>query len=295
MEYLLNILVVALIGGILAESFNLLGGYSGMLSTAQGAISGIGAYTAGILVTRVNVGLPAVLCATVATGALTGFVLARSTSGLRNDLFAVGTLAFQMVLVGLFSNLTPLTGGAMGIKGIPPPVLFGMQFAKRSDFCLLVVIVTGVVVLSLAKIANSSFGRILKAIREDETLAHAFGKNVAKTRDIAAIVSGSIAAVAGMLYAYYTTYIDPSAFTVNESIFVIAASLVGGLGTIAGPMLGAIALVTLPELLRFVGIPSAPAANIRQIIYGLVLVTCMLWRPQGLIGEHARRKWARQK
>ena len=100
------------------------------------------------------------------------------------------------------------------------------------------------------------------------------------------MIGASLAAISGVIYATYITYIDPTSFTVMESIFIISIVIIGGAGSLKGPIIGSIVLVALPEILRFVGLPNSIAANVRQILYGALLVIFMLWRPQGFVGEY---------
>jgi branched-chain amino acid transport system permease protein len=130
----------------------------------------------------------------------------------------------------------------------------------------------------------------MKMLREDEMMAQSFGKSVSATKTTVFVICCGIAGLAGALYAFYSSYIDPTSFTVMESVFIISIVIIGGAGSLWGPVVGAVVLVTLPELLRFVGMPSSVAANMRQIIYGAALVACMMWRPQGLIGEFSFRR-----
>jgi branched-chain amino acid transport system permease protein len=138
----------------------------------------------------------------------------------------------------------------------------------------------------LCRLVRAPFGRVLRAIREDEVFTQSLGKSVTGFKVKAFVIGAALAAVAGSLYAIYITFIDPTSFTVQESIFMLAIVIVGGAGNLWGSVIGAVVLVSLPELLRFVGLPSAIAANVRQILYGGLLVVMMLWRPQGLLGEY---------
>jgi branched-chain amino acid transport system permease protein len=144
-------------------------------------------------------------------------------------------------------------------------------------------------------LAKSPFGRQLRAIREDEVFALVAGKHTPRSKLLVFSLSAGLAGCAGALFAYYISFIDPTSFSMMESILVVAIVVVGGAGSLWGPVLGAVTLITLPELLRFIGMPQAVAANVRQILYGLALVACMLWRPQGLIGEYAFGREAKQK
>jgi branched-chain amino acid transport system permease protein len=133
---------------------------------------------------------------------------------------------------------------------------------------------------------NSPFGRILRSIREDEIASQALGKDTVKHKLLVFIIGAFFAGIAGSLYAHYITFIDPSSFTVMESIAILLMVIFGGMGSIQGSIVGAVILVIVPELLRFFGMPSSIAAPMRQMIYGLVLVLLMIKRPQGIMGRY---------
>ena len=175
----------------------------------------------------------------------------------------------------------------MGLAGIPQPTIFGLRVTSHVGFLVLVGILCGLTLWVTRRIVRSPFGRVLKAIREDEVFAQAAGKNAAAFKVLVFVVGTGMAAVAGVMYAYYISFIDPTSFTVMESIFVISIVIIGGAGSLWGPVVGAVVLVVLPEVLRFLGLPTSVAANLRQIIYGGLLVAFMMWRPRGFLGEYA--------
>ncbi len=127
---------------------------------------------------------------------------------------------------------------------------------------------------------------MLKGVRDDELAVLSLGRNVITFKIWAFIISSAFIGIAGMIYATYITYIDPTSFNLDEAIFILAAVLIGGTGNIRGPVIGAIFVVVLPELLRFVGFPDNIAANLRQMVYGLSLIIIMRYRPQGIAGEY---------
>jgi len=135
-------------------------------------------------------------------------------------------------------------------------------------------------------IVNAPFGRVLKAIREDEQAISVFGYHTLYFKLAIFVISAAMAAAGGALLASYLTFIDPNTFALPEAIFVLAIVVLGGLGSLRGPVVGALILVLLPEALRFVGFPPDIAAQMRQMVYGLLLVFLMLYRPQGIIGEY---------
>ena len=135
------------------------------------------------------------------------------------------------------------------------------------------------------RLVGSPFGRVLRAIREDEVVTQALGKNVTGVKVVVFMVSGGVAATAGSLFAHYTTYINPYFFTLEESILILSVVIVGGAGNLTGSIVGAVLLTLLPQALRLVELPEALAANLRQIIYAALLAGFMFFRPQGILPE----------
>lgn len=287
MEYILHILILIGIYTILTVSLNLITGYTGLLSVTHAAFYGVGAYVAALMALRlqspflVNVACAAVLCG------VAGLVVGVPSLRIRGDSFVIATFAFQVITFSVLNNWSALTAGPMGLPGIPRPVVFGLRISSPLGFLVLVGLFSTGVVLVTRRIVLSPFGRVLKAVREDEVFAQAAGKNIASHKVLVFVISAGIAAVAGALYAYYISFIDPTSFTVLESILIISIVIIGGAGSLWGPVVGAVVLVVLPEVLRCVGLPSSVAANVRQILYGGALVAFMMWRPRGLLGEYS--------
>lgn len=286
MEYLLHIIILIGIYVVLAESLNLIVGYTGLLSIAHAAFYGVGAYVVALM--ALKLGSPFILnivCAVIISGLLGGLVGIPSLR-IKDHYFVIATFAFQIIVFSILNNLVSFTGGPMGLSGIPQPVILGWHVSSHWDFLLLVGILSALVCSVCRRIAQSPYGRVLMAIREDEIFTLSTGKNVAFYKVSVFILGSGMAAIAGALYAHYISFIDPTSFTVMESIFIISIVIIGGAGSLWGPVIGAIVLVMLPEILRFVGMPSSVAANIRQILYGGALVACMMWRPKGLVGNY---------
>jgi branched-chain amino acid transport system permease protein len=293
MDYLLHVLILIAIYTILSVSLNLIAGYTGLLSVAHAALFGIGAYTAALLALKLHVSLPlGLLCATAAA-ALIGLGVAAPSLRTHEDYLVLATFALQVIAFGVMNNWVGLTGGPMGLPGIPQPTILGIQVSSSVGFVALAGAFAALALALVGRLARSPFGRVLKAIREDEVFAQSLGKDVMRCKLQVFAIGAALAAIAGTLYAHYITFIDPTSFSVTESIFMLAIVIVGGTGSIAGSVVGAVLLVSLPEALRLVGMPSAMAANARQIVYGALLVVCMMFRPQGMLGESAfRRKQA---
>jgi len=287
MEYMLHILILIGIYVILSVSLNLIAGYAGLLSIAHAAFYGVGAYVAALMALKMHSPLLVnVICAVILTGLL-GMLVGIPSLRIRDDYFVIATFAFQVITFSVLNNWGSLTGGPMGLPGIPQPVIFGLKVASPFSFLVLVGVFCALALWLTQRIVRSPFGRVLKAIREDEVFAQAAGKNVAFYKVLVFVIGAGIAAVAGVMYACYISFIDPTSFTVMESIFILSVVVIGGAGSLWGPIVGAVVLVTLPELLRFLGLPSSMAANIRQILYGTLLVVFMMWRPRGFLGKYA--------
>ncbi len=286
MEYILHILILIGIYTILSVSLNLIAGYTGLISLAHAAFYGAGAYIGAIMaLTMHSPFLINIVCA-VTLSALLGALVGIPSLRIHDDYFVIATFAFQIITFNILNNWVSFTGGPMGLPGIPRPTILGLEISSHIGFILLVGIMCALTLLISRKIVSSPFGRVLKAIREDEVFAKAAGKNIANFKILVFVIGAGMAAVAGVMYAHYISFIDPTSFTVMESIFIISIVIVGGAGSLWGPVAGAVVLVLLPELLRFVGLPSSVAANLRQIIYGALLVVFMMWRPKGFFGEY---------
>jgi len=287
MEYLLHILILIGIYVILSTSLNLIVGYTGLLSIAHAAFYGIGAYIAALMALKLHSPFLVNLICAIILSALFGALVGIPSLRIRDDYFVIATFAFQVITFSVLNNWVSFTGGPMGLPGIPQPVIWGLEISSPIGFLILVGIFCTLTLWVTRRIVQSPFGRVLKAVREDEVFAQAAGKNVAAYKVLVFVIGAGMAAVAGAIYAHYISFIDPTSFTVMESIFIISIVIIGGSGSLWGPVVGAVVLVVLPELLRFIGLPSAVAANLRQIIYGGLLVAFMMWRPQGFLGEYA--------
>jgi branched-chain amino acid transport system permease protein len=267
-------------------ALNLVAGYTGLISLAQAGFYGIGAYVAALLSLNYGVSFLLAIPAAVVIAAVVGFLIGFPALRIRDDFFIIATFGFQIILFQVMNNWMELTNGPLGLPGIPQPELFGYRLTSHIDFLVLSLALAIIVYFILRRLTRSPFGNVLRAIREDDVFALSLGKNVNLYKVTSFSVAAGLAAIGGAIYAYYITFIDPTSFTVNESIFMLSIVIVGGAGRLEGSILGAIILVSLPELLRFVGMPSSVAANMRQILYGGALVAFMMWRPKGILGRY---------
>jgi len=289
LEYVLHVLVIAGIYVILAESLNLVVGFAGIPAMGHAAFSCIGAYTSALLALRFGVSPFLGMFAGAIMGGLLGLVVAYPALRLKGDYLALATFGAGIIVYSVAKNWMGLTRGPMGLPGIPPFRIGGSEVNSPWSYLILVAVMAALVVWACRNITRSPFGRNLKSVREDETAAVALGKDTASLKLVAFVSGAFFAGIAGSLYAHYITFIDPSSFTTMESITILLMVIFGGLGSISGAVVGAVVLVVLPEALRFVGLPSSVAAPLRQMLYGLLLVLLMLWRPQGILGKYRFR------
>jgi branched-chain amino acid transport system permease protein len=272
---------------ILCVSTNLLVGMTNLLSLGQAAFYGIGAYIAVFCLMILNLPLISSLILVMIGTALASLLIAYPSLRLKGDYFVLATLGFQLIVFTILYNWVSVTRGPYGIPGIPSPKLFGLiPISGLMPFLILSSIFALIIVGVFFKLIYSPFGRVLKGIRDDELAVLSLGRNVTGFKIWAFVISSAFIGIAGFIYATYVSYIDPTSFNLDEAIFILAAVLIGGTGNIRGPVIGAVFVVVLPELLRFVGFPDSVAANLRQIVYGLALIILMYFRPQGLAGEY---------
>lgn len=280
MEYLLHLLIMICIYSILAQSLSLVAGYSGQISLAHAGFYGIGAYTTAFL--SVNFGIPPLLNLLLAMllAGILAFTVAKVAVKTIDDYYVIITLGIQVMIFSIMNNWQSVTNGPLGIAGIPPFSVFGMPLESKWSVLLLSMLLAAAVWFVLRNIMASPFGRILRALSEDEVYTYSMGKNVGQAKVISFVLSGMLASIAGVLYAHYITYIDPTSFTLDESIFILSIVIIGGMRDLRGIFFAAAFLVLLPEALRFVGLPSSVAANIRQIVYGVALVLVIFKKRQ---------------
>ena len=286
MEYILHIVIMLNIYILLVLSANLPVGLANLLSICQAAFYGIGAYFSAYFLIQFQLPFFVVALIVMALTGLCSTIVSFASVKLKGDYFVLATLAFQMIIFTILYNWTNVTRGPFGIPGIPSVKLLGIWHVSGIyGYFILTTIVSLAVILIFENLKKSPFGRVLTAIRSDELTVSALGRNPVRFKTYAFFISAAFSGLAGLIYASYISYIDPTSFNLDESIFILTALFIGGIGNVKGPVLGAVIVVLLPEILRFIGLPDAVAANLRQIIYGLALILVMYYRPQGLWGK----------
>ena len=285
MEYAIYLGTMIAIYTTLALSLNLLVGYTGLISVAQAGVYGIGAYVTALVALHITHDLLLTLLISACAGVAISLLIALPSLRLKNEYFLIATIGFQSIIFALFMNLD-ITGGPNGLYDIPDPTLFGFVL-KDSVAKLAVAVALALTCYVFAtRVTRSPFGRLLRAVREDQTAVASLGKSVFQIKVSVFVFSAIFAAAAGTIYVFCLKAIDPVAFTIDESIFIITLVIVGGTGSLNGSVLAAVLLILLPESFKFLPISDAIAPQLRQIFYGVLLVLFTRFRREGLIGKY---------
>lgn len=282
--YLVHLLIIIGIQLILSLSLQVAIGYTGLLNFGHIAFYAIGAYTSALLTINDVPFLLAFLLAGI-IASIFAYLLSIPTNKLKGDYLGLATIGFSFLIYAVLINWTWLTRGPLGIPGIPKPEIFGIVFNTNYLFLLLTIVITILSWLIIKRIINSKFGLLLQAVRDDETVCKSLGKNTFKVKTIGLIVSAFFAGIAGSLFAHFITFIDPSSFTFMALIPVITIIIVGGLASIKGTIIATIILTLVPEILRFVGLPSSLVGPGRQILFALILLIILIYYPKGFFGK----------
>ena len=280
-KYVLHVIISCFIYSCLALRLNLIIGLTGQFSLGHVTFYGIGAYTTALLMLKASMPFwPALLISAVCVG-IFGFLLALPVINLRGDYLAVVTLGFGEVFRLFLVNAIDITRGPMGLPGIPSPRLGGFVINSKQEYYFLALIILILVITFVRRLMISGFGMSMLAVKEDDVAASAIGI-YPRTYKLWAFVAGAvIAGIMGGFYAVYMSFISPSSFAYGESITMVSMVILGGMGSIAGPILGACILTVLPEVLR-------SFSEYRMIIYGAAMIIMMIYKPNGIWGLNKR-------
>jgi branched-chain amino acid transport system permease protein len=281
---------------MLAIGLDFVLGYAGQLNLGQSAFYGLGAYVSTLLITRLGIPFWVAFAGAVAFACVAGIVLSLFAMRLRGHYLAIASLGFAVITYQILLNWISLTQGPLGIYAIPPPpalVLPGLPVIDFHNLANLFYMVAGFALLSyllLDQLIRSPIGETLTAIREDEVSAASLGINCGAWKVFAFGVGSAVAGAAGCFYAGLVGTLVPDAFFITESFTILAMVVVGGMGTLIGPVCGAILLTVLPEFLRGIG-------DLRLIVYGVAVTLVVLFIPGGMVQaarlafERLRRAW----
>lgn len=292
-EYIVYVAVLALFWAILAASYDLLLGYTGQLSFAHGAFYGIGAYASALLTTQAGLSfwtaLPLAVLGACAVGAAVGYPASR----LWGAYFAVTTFFFSHFVYLVILNWQDLTRGPLGLTGIQPPPAPGLPLLSHLDFRdmttyyrFTLLCFVGVMAV-LFGIVRSRWGRMMVAVREDETLAQSLGINTVAYKVLAFAVGAGFAGLAGALHAHFVRILHPTTFAWLTSEMVVIMTIVGGMGTLIGPVVGAAVVTFILEVMKF-------APELRFIVWAVALIAVLIFEPRGLAGVYERLRRRRE-
>ncbi len=275
-EYIVQIVNLIGIFALLGIGLNILIGYTGLISFGQAAFYGIGAYTTALLNTHFHLPFLAVLPISIVVTAFFGLLLAIPALKVRGTYLALITIGFGEVVRMVLVNWIDFTRGPAGIVGIEYPIIFGLEFDTLTEYYYLILFFLLIGLAYEKMIINSRTGRAFVAIREDDKVAELTGINIVTYKVRSFVISSVYAAVAGTLYAMMVQYVSPDTFMLVDSQNILWVVLIGGMGTIYGPLVGATVVTLLPEGLRVFG-------NYRLIIYGVLLLIVIIRYPGGVI------------
>lgn len=285
LAYLQNIAILFCVNAMLAVTLNFIMGYAGIFSLAHAIFFGVGAYVAANVALHFTDSLWICVAAAILVSALLSMALALPALRVRGEYFVAASLGLQVIGVTIFSEWKGVTGGLGGLVGIPPPMVFGHALSTPGEFLALAVGGLILVLLVTTALLRGSFGRSLMAIRDSESAAQAAGKWVAAIKALSVAVSAGLAAVAGSIYAFYMSFVNIEGFMLETSILLMAMVIIGGTGTVLGPIIGAALLMALPAALTYLPfLPPQELGTLQQIIYGAIMVLLMMYRPGGLVG-----------
>ena len=296
MNYIIHLAIYFAIYALLALSVNIVTGYCGFLSLSTSTYFALGAYCYALISVRLYPDiLIALVCASLLC-VLSSFALSITSWKFRGDIFTFVSIALQVITFGLLYNwhsfagkvgsISNLTNGPYGIANLPPPSLGGIALSSPAVLAVAALIVVAVAACLTVRIQASPYGRLLECIRDDEVALRSLGKYTRNAKVTAFAVACIFAGLSGVLYACYARYVDPSLASFEDSLLAVAMVFVGGFGNLRGPLLGAGILLVIPEILRLTPIQGSEAGNVRLLLYGLLLVWMVHFRPQGIWGEY---------
>jgi len=276
-DYYQDIMTLTGIYIVLALGLNIVVGQAGLLNLGYVTFYAIGAYTYAILSTRLGLAFWPGLLVGAAVAALFAFIIGLPTLRLRGDYFAIVTLGLGEITRIILNNWDALTGGPNGISRVGRPVIAGYSLHSTVDFYYVILVIVIMTVFVMNRLMTSRIGRAWIAIREDEVAAEAMGINTFRLKLLAFVVGSALAGLTGVFFAAKMAFVSPESFTFFESVLILCMVVLGGMGSIPGIILGALLLITLPEIFR-------DFQDYRMLAFGIALVAMMVFRPQGLLG-----------
>lgn len=296
LNFFLLILIYTGIYSLMALGQNVITGYTGMLSLCQAGFFAIGSYVTAILCVKCGWNFFATLPVAALLSAIVGILIGLPTLRLKGDYLCIATLGLGEIVRTVINNWDSLTNGPMGIQRIPKPVFLGISINPYSKwgFLLMVVIIVAICYLLLKRLSRSRLGRALEAIREDEIAAGSIGIHVTEYKVWSFAIGAILAGIAGSIQAVFSLSVTPGSYTFMVSVMVLCMVVLGGMGNFAASILGAFIIQVISYFPQLVGVSNLIPPQFKQIIFGLILIFMMIYRPQGILGRSKRTyKWAK--
>ena len=286
-EYWLAQLTFVLIYGVVGLGLMLLAGFTGQFSIGHAAFLGTGAYTQAVLV-NLGVPFPLALVAAAALSAAVGVLVALPALRVKGIYLGIATLSFGFIVEEVFARWEGVTGGNAGLH-VHPPTLFGIDLGQGAPFYFVCLVVAVLCTLGILNLLRAPTGRAFVAIRDSEISAQSMGIHLARYKTLSFAISAALAGLGGALYAHKISFLSPDQFSILQSIDLLLLVVIGGLGSVHGAFLGAIFIITMPQLIAMSKdwLPAAigQAPGLQGLVYGLVLIGFVLFEPMGLYGR----------
>lgn len=274
-NYHLNLMIQVLINIIIVVGLNFITGLTGQMNLGTAGIFSMGAYTSSLLATRLGLNPWLCLIAAVIMGLLIGLGLGYPSLRVSGVYLALTTIGFSEIVRILMTNLTDLTGGALGVTGIPTFSIFGYQFVSNKQIYYLYLVIAIILIFVAYRIVNSKWGRAFLAVKDNPDAMEAGGVSIAEIKILAFTLAAVYATIAGSLYSHYIGFINPSAYNLEFSINYVVMLVIGGIGSVPGNILGAILVTIVPELLRFM-------ENYYWLVFSIITLLFVIFLPHGI-------------
>ncbi len=275
-NYHLNLMIQVLINIIIVVGLNFITGLTGQMNLGTAGIFSMGAYTSSLLATKLGINPWICLIAAIFMGVLIGFGLGYPSLRVSGVYLALTTIGFSEIVRILMTNLTDLTGGALGVTGIPAFSIFGHAFQNNKEVYYLYLVIAIFLIYNAYRIVNSKWGRSFLAVKDNPDAVEAGGVNIATIKIMAFTLASIYTTIAGSMYSHYIGFINPSAYNLEYSINYVVMLVIGGIGSVPGNILGAILVTLVPEFLRFM-------ENYYWLVFSIITLLFVIFLPNGMI------------
>lgn len=275
-NYHLNLMIQVLINIIIVVGLNFITGLTGQMNLGTAGIFSMGAYTSSLLATKLGINPWICLIAAIFMGVLIGFGLGYPSLRVSGVYLALTTIGFSEIVRILMTNLTDLTGGALGVTGIPAFSILGHAFQNNKEVYYLYLVIAIFLIYNAYRIVNSKWGRSFLAVKDNPDAVEAGGVNIATIKIMAFTLASIYTTIAGSMYSHYIGFINPSAYNLEYSINYVVMLVIGGIGSVPGNILGAILVTLVPEFLRFM-------ENYYWLVFSIITLLFVIFLPNGMI------------